>query len=197
LIDLRLPVCSQDAKQGPFLHAAKCISMWKRKSNKLFACGHEMQSSPVAPSVTALPTPVVAPVLMKAFVAPTGVYNGGQTQIHAGTWGYNHRGDLVRAPGVSVSFSTADPRGHLTVAFDHTYGNEDAVAMLTVDRAAANYDVDVTVSSALGVQSLRVGVCACLAPTPGPSPTPIPIPIPLPIPTPSPSPTPTPTPTPR
>jgi hypothetical protein len=156
---------------------------------------HEMQPSPVAPAASAAPTPVITPVVMKAFYAPTGVYHGGGTQIHASTWGLNDRGDLVRAPGVPVSFRTTDSRGHLTIAFDRTVANEDAVAIMTVDRAAESYDIDVTVSSALGTQVLRVNVCACLAP-PDTSPRPIPTPIPTPTPTPTPNPTPSPTPTP-
>lgn len=153
-----------------------------------------MELSPVAPSASTVPTPIITPVIMKTFFAPTGVYHGGVTQIHASTWGFDDRGNLVRAPGVPVTFSTADPRGHLTVTFDRTYAREDAVAMMTFDRVepGANYDVDVTVSSALGQETLRVNVCACSAPPGRPSPTPTPTPIPTPSPTPTPTPSPEP-----
>jgi len=163
----------------------------------LLASCHPMQPSPAAPSPTvSVADSVVVPSVMNVFHAPTGVYGGGDTQIHVGVFGYDGRGNRVRVAGVPVSFRTTS--GLLTVLFDRTYGNEDAVALLTVDRANESYEVAVTVEAGtLGATTLRIAVCACLvpphpAPTPAPTPTPTP---PTPGPTPSPgSPSPSPSP---
>src|SRR5262245_7855314 len=72
----------------------------------LIGC-HAVEPTPAAPSLAVPVTvPVVVPSVMKAFHAPTGVYGGGDTQIHVGVFGYDERGNMVRVPGVPVSFST-------------------------------------------------------------------------------------------
>jgi hypothetical protein len=177
-IDVRLWIACR-----PFARRTTMRSALLSLSTIIFAACNALQSSPVAPSASG-PPPVPAPVPseLRAFYAPTGVYGGGATQIHAAVYGYDERGFERRVRDVPVGFS-ATRGGHLTVLSGHTYGTEDAVALMDVDRAAVDYDIEVTVTSPVGRTVLRVTVCACLAPPPTPSPAPSPSPPPPPTPT--------------